>query len=130
MAENRHTDGEARTSLDASNNEPPEGYEQTCQEMLQRAKQWLVEHPDRPPHFVAQPKGIAIVAALDQAGDRFCRNDAARELVADFIAIGIRIGGPRGSPTVLMMQVVMELAGVEPQRVSLSELGLSGAGVS
>jgi hypothetical protein len=129
MAENRHLHGEAKVALD-SRSPKPEGYEETCQEMLARTKRWLLEHSDRPPHFVAAPKGVCIVAALDQAGDRFCRNEAARELMAEFVAIGLRIGGPTASPTVLMMQVVLEIAGVEVEHVSLSELGLSEAGVS
>lgn len=132
-AENRNLRGEATVALDPSQSKSakPENYEATCQEMLERTKRWLREQPDRPPHFVGPPEGICIVGSLDQVGDRFCRNDAARELVADFIEIGIRIGGgPTYSPTVLMMLVVLQVAGVAFERVSMTELGLSSAGIS
>lgn len=99
-----------------------ESYEQTGQAMLAALKGWLAAHKGVP-RFVFPPKDVSLAGTLAQYGHRLARDYNARELVDLFCQVGIDVGG--AVPTVLMLQAVLELAGVPVEHVSLEELGLS-----
>ena len=98
-----------------------ESYERGCNILLAIIRDWTGE----PPRFVFQPKGIALVADLTQFGGRLARNESARAIVAKGIERCMRETGC--TPTSLMLEVVLQVAGVPFERVPLEELGLGEA---
>lgn len=72
------------------------------------------------PHFRMPPKGIALVAGLDQIGHRLAVNDDAHAIIALALE-GVPI---QKVATVTMLAVVLEKNEVEVEYVGLSELGI------
>jgi hypothetical protein len=71
--------------------------------------------------FAFPPKEIALIRDLRDVGDRLCRSEGARELVALLIKRGVERTGE--APTAMMLRVSLEVEGHAIDWVSLSELG-------
>jgi hypothetical protein len=82
-------------------------YGQTCDEMLSALLEWLRTHPGQLPRFAMPPKGVAILGCIDEVADIVAKDDAARQLVDLFCAIGVKIR-PNGQPTILMLNAVLD----------------------
>jgi hypothetical protein len=97
----------------------PPSWELGAELTYQVVRRWKGEQP----RFAFPPKGVVLVADLrDVVGRPFARNQSARELLEHVIKRCIEETGE--SPTVLMLEIVLERAGIPIERVSLSELGL------
>jgi len=96
----------------------PDGYERGCNILLAIVQGWTGE----PPRFAFPPKGVVLIADLRGIGDKLCRNDGARHLLAFAIRRCLERTGQ--APTSLMLEVVLDVAHVPYERVPLEELGL------
>ena len=95
-------------------------YIATIDAMIAVLRAWLADGRERPAFALPAPE-ILFAATLDQA-PRICRNAAAQELSALFCEAG-RQFSPNGEPTILMLRVALDACGVEPESVTLGELG-------
>lgn len=71
--------------------------------------------------FAMPPKEIMVIGELAQVGERFARSEDARRLVQKFI----RDAPDSQSPTVFMLGLALDHAGIPCDIVSLGQLGLS-----
>jgi hypothetical protein len=114
----------------AKTGEMPDGYTDTCETMALAYRMWRRNNPDAPPpRFALPPRELAVIAGVDQVASRIVRNESAAELVELFDLAARFFGGPNNGPTVLMLSAVLEVVGVEVERVSPGELGLTLGGV-
>lgn len=77
----------------------------------------------RGPAFAFPPRDIAFIASLADVGEKLARNDVARELVVALLAACVRLDD---APTVMMLRVALEVAGIPISYVSFEELGITG----
>ncbi len=79
----------------------------------------------RAPRFRFPPEGVALIASIADVGDNLCVNSSARDLVAYLLAECKRrkLGD---FPTVMMLQVCLEMHGLEVDRVPFEDLGIKG----
>lgn len=74
------------------------------------------------PRFAFPPKEIGLIADLSEIGEKLARNNAARELLALLIK---RCRERTGQvPTVIMLQVALDMSGIPTETVPLSDLKL------
>ena len=62
------------------------------------------------------------MVGIDHVCHIVARNDVAHELVHQFCDLGEQISG--GAPTVTMLQVALDNAGIKPEIASLADFGL------
>lgn len=95
-----------------------ESYERGCQITFNIVRDWTGERP----LFAFPPKEIALLADLGDVGQRLCRNEGARQLLAHLLKRCRERTGM--APTAMMLRVVLEELKIPVEHVSLSELGL------
>lgn len=106
----------------------PPLYGETCDAMAFALRMWCHHFPNATPRFTLPDKDVALIGALDHACARIAKNQEATDIVRMVCHAAVMLGGDRNMPTVMMLQAVLENAGVPIERVSLGELGLTQGG--
>lgn len=73
--------------------------------------------------FVMPPQKFMLIGDLADVGERFARSEDARRLLQTFIAEA----PPGEAPTVFMLQLALEHAGIACETVDLAALGVAPA---
>jgi hypothetical protein len=88
---------------------------ETVKAMITALKYWRMgQGRHRPAEFVLPPEGTVLMASLDRVRNGVARNAEARRLIDALVTLGGRV-----PPTVLMLELALEQAGVPFRRVSL-----------
>ncbi len=105
---------------------PSASYVTMVQHMTFALRKWI--ELGEKPAFALPPKEIGIIAPLEgQLAGCIARNGSARAFLTFCGQIGKRVQkelGGDGTVTVMMLAIVLEQCGVEPERVALEDLGL------